>query len=31
MYFWMNTQRRQHHEIRPEQGTNNVRTNLLAA
>ncbi len=31
MHFWMNTQRRQHHEIRPEQGTNNVRTNLLAA
>jgi hypothetical protein len=31
MYFWMNTQRRQNHEIRPEQGTNNVRTNLLAA
>lgn len=31
MYFWVNTQRRQHHEIRPEQGTNNVRTNLLAA
>jgi conjugative relaxase-like TrwC/TraI family protein len=31
MYFWINAQRRQHHEIRPEQGTNNVRTNLLAA
>ena len=31
MYFWMNTQRRQPHEIRPEQRANNVRTNLLAA
>lgn len=31
MYSWMNSQQRQHHEIRPEQRTRNVRTNLLAA
>jgi hypothetical protein len=31
MYSWMNSQRTKHHEIRSEQGTNNVRTNLLAA
>jgi conjugative relaxase-like TrwC/TraI family protein len=31
MWFWMNTQRRQHHEIRLKQGIHNVRTNLLAA
>jgi conjugative relaxase-like TrwC/TraI family protein len=31
MYSWMKSQRREHHEIRPEQRSNNVRTNLLAA